>query len=175
MVAYCDVRLAKECVIGLRPRNLRGLDFGAIREGSGSLSPPDVLSISTSICLTSMIEKYKLTLYFYIAGRQFLFWSGNCTTGLVIGSYSINHYATTPSKRHVLPHLASAFLTSTNSTIRRRRHYRVTLTIIQLLWLLSLFPLLMLQSAQRFSNPGVTKLRVESDPQQQFITPSDCT
>ena len=31
MVAYCDVRLAKEGVIGLRPRNLRELDFGAIR------------------------------------------------------------------------------------------------------------------------------------------------
>ena len=31
MVAYCDVRLAKEGVIGLRPRNLRGLDGGAIR------------------------------------------------------------------------------------------------------------------------------------------------
>ena len=30
MVAYCDVRLAKEGVIGLRPRNLRGLDGGAI-------------------------------------------------------------------------------------------------------------------------------------------------
>ena len=31
MVAYCDVRLAKEGVIGLRSRNLRGLDGGAIR------------------------------------------------------------------------------------------------------------------------------------------------
>ena len=31
MVAYCDVRLAKECFIVLRPRNLRGLDGGAIR------------------------------------------------------------------------------------------------------------------------------------------------
>ena len=31
MVAYCDVCLAKEGVIGLRPRNLRGLDGGAIR------------------------------------------------------------------------------------------------------------------------------------------------
>ena len=30
MVAYCDVRLAKECVIGLRPHYLRGLDGGAI-------------------------------------------------------------------------------------------------------------------------------------------------
>ena len=31
MVAYCDVRLAKEGVIGLRPRYLRGLDGGATR------------------------------------------------------------------------------------------------------------------------------------------------
>ena len=31
MVAYCDVRLAKEGVIGLRPRYLRGLDGGAVR------------------------------------------------------------------------------------------------------------------------------------------------
>ena len=31
MVAYCDVRLGKEGVIGLRPRYLRGLDGGAIR------------------------------------------------------------------------------------------------------------------------------------------------
>ena len=31
MVAYCDVRLAKEGVIGLRSRYLRGLDGGAIR------------------------------------------------------------------------------------------------------------------------------------------------
>ena len=30
MVAYCDVRLAKEGAIGLRPRYLRGLDGGAI-------------------------------------------------------------------------------------------------------------------------------------------------
>ena len=30
MVAYCDVRLAKEGVIGLRPHNLRGLDGGDI-------------------------------------------------------------------------------------------------------------------------------------------------
>ena len=31
MVAYCDARLAKEGVIGLRPRYLRGLDGGATR------------------------------------------------------------------------------------------------------------------------------------------------
>ena len=36
MVAYCDVRLAKEGVIGLRPRYLRGLDGGAIRAAASS-------------------------------------------------------------------------------------------------------------------------------------------
>ena len=36
MVAYCDVRLAKECVIGLRPRYLRGLDGGAIRAAASA-------------------------------------------------------------------------------------------------------------------------------------------
>ena len=36
MVAYCDVRLAKEGVIGLRPRNLRGLDGGVIRAAASA-------------------------------------------------------------------------------------------------------------------------------------------
>ena len=36
MVAYCDVRLAKEGVIGLRPRNLRGFDGGAIRAAASA-------------------------------------------------------------------------------------------------------------------------------------------
>ena len=36
MVAYCDVRLAKEGVIGLRPRYLRGLDGGAFRAAEGT-------------------------------------------------------------------------------------------------------------------------------------------
>ena len=36
MVAYCDVRLAKEGVIGLRPRYLRGLDGGAIRAAASA-------------------------------------------------------------------------------------------------------------------------------------------
>ena len=36
MVAYCDVRLAKEGVIGLRPRFLRRLDCGAIRAAASS-------------------------------------------------------------------------------------------------------------------------------------------
>ena len=36
MVAYCDVRLAKEGVIWLRPRNLRGLDGGAFRTAASA-------------------------------------------------------------------------------------------------------------------------------------------
>ena len=36
MVAYCDVRLAKEGVIGLRPRYLRVLDGGAIRAAASA-------------------------------------------------------------------------------------------------------------------------------------------
>ena len=36
MVAYCDVRLATECAIALRPRNLRGLDGGAIRAAASA-------------------------------------------------------------------------------------------------------------------------------------------
>ena len=36
MVAYCDVRLAKECDIGLRPRYLRWLDGGAIRAAAST-------------------------------------------------------------------------------------------------------------------------------------------
>ena len=35
-VAYCDVRLAKEGVIGLRPRYLRGLDGVAIRAAASA-------------------------------------------------------------------------------------------------------------------------------------------
>ena len=36
MDAYCDVRLAKEDVIGLKPRNLRGLDGGAFRTAASA-------------------------------------------------------------------------------------------------------------------------------------------
>ena len=36
MVAYCDVRLIKEGVSGLRSRNLRGLDGGAIRAAASA-------------------------------------------------------------------------------------------------------------------------------------------
>ena len=36
MVAYCDVRLAKEGVIVLRPCYLRGLDGGAIRAAASA-------------------------------------------------------------------------------------------------------------------------------------------
>ena len=47
MVAYCDVRLANECVIGLRPRYLRGLDCGAIRAAASAANVAlgNVLSI----------------------------------------------------------------------------------------------------------------------------------
>ena len=34
--AYCDARLAKEGVIGLRPRYLRGLNCGAIRAAANA-------------------------------------------------------------------------------------------------------------------------------------------
>ena len=45
MVAYCDVRLAKECVIGLRPRYLQGLDGGAIRAAANiALGTPLLIS-----------------------------------------------------------------------------------------------------------------------------------
>ena len=49
MVAYCDVRLAKEGVIGLRPRCLRGLDGGAIRAAASTaniaLGTPLLISV----------------------------------------------------------------------------------------------------------------------------------
>ena len=36
MVAYCDFHLAKEGVIGLRPRYLQGLDGGATRAAASA-------------------------------------------------------------------------------------------------------------------------------------------
>ena len=49
MVAYCDVRLAKEGVIGLRPRYLRGLYCGAIRAAASTANVAlgTLLSISS--------------------------------------------------------------------------------------------------------------------------------
>ena len=62
MVAYCDVRLAKEGVIGLRPRFLRGLDCGAIRAAA---STPNVtlvtlLAISSQAVAVHMEETLAL-------------------------------------------------------------------------------------------------------------------
>ena len=45
MVAYCDVRLARDGVIGLRPRNLPELDGGAIRAAANiALGTPWLIS-----------------------------------------------------------------------------------------------------------------------------------
>ena len=49
MAAYCDVRLAKEGVIGLRPRNLRGLDGGAIRATASAAN----ISLGTRLLISS--------------------------------------------------------------------------------------------------------------------------
>ena len=50
MVAYYDVRLAKEGVIGLRPRNLRGLDCGAIRAAASAAS----VALGTLLLISSL-------------------------------------------------------------------------------------------------------------------------
>ena len=49
MVAYCDVRLAKEGIFWLRPRNLRGLDGGAIfaAASAANVALGTLLSISS--------------------------------------------------------------------------------------------------------------------------------
>ena len=49
MVAYCDVRLSKEGVIGLRPRNLRGLDGGAIRAAASAAN----IALGTLLLISS--------------------------------------------------------------------------------------------------------------------------
>ena len=49
MVAYCDVRLAKEGVIGLRPRNLRRLDGGAIRAAASAAN----VALGTHLLISS--------------------------------------------------------------------------------------------------------------------------
>ena len=59
MVAYCDVRLEKVGVIGLRPRFLRGLDGGAIRSAASvALGTP--LLISSQAVAVSMEETLAL-------------------------------------------------------------------------------------------------------------------
>ena len=62
MFAYCDVRLAKEGVIGLRPRNLRGLDCGAIRAAASTANVAlgTLLSISSQAVAVPMEETLAL-------------------------------------------------------------------------------------------------------------------
>ena len=62
MVAYCDVRLAKEGVIGLRPRYLRGLDCGAIRAAASTANVAlgTLLSISSQAVAVFMEETLAL-------------------------------------------------------------------------------------------------------------------
>ena len=49
MVAYCDVRLAKEGVIWLRPRSLRGLNGGAIRAAASTAN----VALGTHLLISS--------------------------------------------------------------------------------------------------------------------------
>ena len=62
MVAYCDVRLAKEGAIGLRPRNLRGLDCGAIRAAASAanVAMGTLLLISSQAVAVPMEETLEL-------------------------------------------------------------------------------------------------------------------
>ena len=59
MVAFCDVRLAKGGVIGLRPRNLRGLDGGDIR-AAASAALGTLLLISSQAVAVPMEETLAL-------------------------------------------------------------------------------------------------------------------
>ena len=59
MVAYCDIRLAKEGVIWLRPRNLRGFDGGAIR-AAASVALKTLLLISSQAVAAPMEETLAL-------------------------------------------------------------------------------------------------------------------
>ena len=52
MVAYCDVRLAKEGVIGLRPRNLRGLDGGVNRAAASAAN----VALGTPLLISSQAD-----------------------------------------------------------------------------------------------------------------------
>ena len=63
MVAYCDVRLAKEGVIGLRPRNLRGLGGGAIRAATSTANVAlwTLLLISSQTVAVPMEETQALS------------------------------------------------------------------------------------------------------------------
>ena len=59
MVAYCDVRLATEGVIGLRPRIKRGLDGGAIR-AAANVAQGTLLLISSQAVAVPMEETLAL-------------------------------------------------------------------------------------------------------------------
>ena len=62
MVAYCDVRLAKEGVIGLRPCYLRWLDCGAIRAAASAanVAMGTLLLISSQAVAVPMEETQAL-------------------------------------------------------------------------------------------------------------------
>ena len=62
MVTYYDVRLAKEGVIGLRPRNLRGLDGGAMRAAvyAATVAKGTPLFISSQAVVVPMEETLAL-------------------------------------------------------------------------------------------------------------------
>ena len=59
MVAYCDVRLAKEGVNGMRPRYQRGLDGGAIR-AAANVALGTLLLISSQAVAVPMEETLAL-------------------------------------------------------------------------------------------------------------------
>ena len=62
MVAYCDVRLATEGVIGLRPRSLRGWNGGAIRAtaSAANVAQGTLLLISSQAVAVPMEETLAL-------------------------------------------------------------------------------------------------------------------
>ena len=65
MVAFCHVRLAKEGVIGLRPRYLRGLACGAIRAAASTANVAlgTLLSISSQAVAVFIEETLALGAY----------------------------------------------------------------------------------------------------------------
>ena len=62
IVAYCDVRLAKEGVTGLRPRNQLGLDGGVIRAAvsAANVALGTLLLISSQAVAVPMEETLAL-------------------------------------------------------------------------------------------------------------------
>ena len=71
MVAYCDVRLAKEGVIGLRPRYLLGLDGGAIRAAASAanIALGTLLLISSQAVAVPMVETLALGAYIWMGSN----------------------------------------------------------------------------------------------------------